>query len=83
MENEKCSWWLQCANGGGDCWILEPEKCVRFMPIRGNNLTKVSGVIETPPEIDNEKFGQYFSNWIESMGWIFAGYFCEYKEEEV
>jgi hypothetical protein len=43
------------------------------MPLHNTNLTKIIGVVETPPEIDYDKFNQYFVNWITSMGWSFCG----------
>ena len=82
MKNKKCPWNKKCRNGADGCWTLEPENCVRFLPIEGTNLTKINGVIETPPNIDWDKFSQYFSNWIESMGWSFCGSFCRYEEKE-
>ena len=82
MENNKCSWNDKCRNGGDGCFVREPENCVRFMPLDGTNLTEVKVTIETPPEIDDKKFSQYFFNWIESMGWSCCGIISPYKEEE-
>lgn len=81
-RKKKCPWWDKCRNGDEGCYAREPEKCVRFMPIEGTNLTEVKVIVETPPDIDCDKFSQYFMNWIESMGWSFCGTMHEYKEEE-
>lgn len=78
---KKCSWYKKCLNGGQGCWSAEPKSCVRYLPTEGTNLTEINGVIETPPNIDEDKFSQYFTNWIDSMGWCFCGSFKEYKEE--
>lgn len=83
MENEKCSWCNKCRNGNDGCWTSEPKNCVRYLPLEGTYLTEIKGVIETPPEIDCNKFSQFFMNWIESMGWSFAGGFKKYEDEEV
>ena len=82
MENEKCVWSDKCQNGADGCWTLEPENCVRFMPLEGTNLTEVKGFVETPPDINNDKFIQHFMNWIESMGWHFCGSFKPYEDDE-
>ena len=82
MKVKRCPWHKNCRNGSDGCYSAEPETCVRFLPLNGTNLTKIAGVVETPPEIDLDKFSQYFTNWIESMGWSFAGGFSPYKEEE-
>lgn len=81
-RKKKCPWRNTCRNGGDGCYSREPENCVRFMPLEGNNLTEISGIVETPPGIDDDKFVQYFTNWIESMGWSFCGSFKKYEEEE-
>ena len=52
------------------------------MPLEGTNLTDLNGTVETPPDIDSNKFAQYFSNWIESMGWSFCGVIAPYDDEE-
>ena len=82
MNDMKCSWHDKCNNGGEGCYAREPENCVRFMPLDGTNLTDISGVVETPPCVDHDKFHQYFLNWIESMGWSFCGIIGAYKDEE-
>lgn len=82
MKKKKCPWHNKCRSGDDGCFTREPENCVRFMPIDGTNLTEIDGIIETPPEIDNDKFGQYFINWIESMGWSFCGTLKKYEEDE-
>lgn len=79
---KKCRWCNECRNGGDGCWTSEPENCIRFLPLKGGNLTEFSGTIETPPEINCDKFSQYFMNWVDSMGWSFTGSFAPYKEEE-
>lgn len=82
MENVKCPWNEYCQNGYEGCYNKEPENCIRFMPHEGTNLTDISGTVETPPGIDSEKFGQYFTNWIESMGWSFCGVIAPYDDED-
>ena len=82
MKKKKCPWHNKCRNGGDGCFAREPENCVRFMPIEGTNLTEINGIVETPPEVDDDKFGQYFINWIESMGWSFCGSLKKYEDEE-
>lgn len=79
---KKCSWYKKCRNGGDGCWSVEPQNCVRFLPIEGTNLTEINGIVETPPNIDDDKFNQYFINWIESMGWSFCGIFNKYEEKD-
>ena len=81
MIYKLCPRYKACRNGNGGCYSAEPEKCIRFLPLNGTNLTKIAGVIETPPEIDCDKFSQYFANWIESMGWSFCGSFNPYEGE--
>ena len=81
IENSKCPWHDKCRNGADGCWILEPEKCVRFLPLEGTNLININGTIETPHEIDIDKFSQYFSNWIDGMGWSFCGSMSPYTDE--
>ena len=80
MFKPKCPWWEKCMNGGDGCFTIEPEKCVRFMPTEGTNCTEIDGIVETPPDVDDDKFTQYFLNWIESMGWSFCGSFKKYEE---
>ena len=82
MKKKKCPWHNKCRNGGEGCYARKPENCVRFMPIDGTNLTEIDGIIETPPEIDDDKFCQYFINWIESMGWSFCGSCKKYEDED-
>lgn len=81
MAKKKCPWRNKCRNGGEGCWNVEPENCVRFLPTEGTNLTSIDGIVETPPNIDCEKFSQYFMNWLDSMGWSFCGSFKKYEEE--
>lgn len=81
MNENKCLWADKCSNGNDNCYTIEPQNCVRFMPLVGTNLTTINGVVETPPEIDADKFNQYFINWIESMGWSFCGGTDSYEEE--
>ena len=82
MKHKKCPWYKNCRNGDDGCYSTEPEKCIRFLPLEGTNLTKISGIIETPPEIDCDKFTQYFINWVDSMGWSFCGHLSTYTEED-
>ena len=82
MKHRSCLWRKVCRNGNNGCYSAEPKNCVRFLPLDGTNLTEISGVIETPPEIDSDKFSQYFSNWIDSMGWSFCGFFGPYTDED-
>lgn len=81
MKN-KCSWNMKCRNGDDGCFSIEPERCVRFMPLEGTNLTDVDVIVETPPDVDDDKFAQYFMNWIDSMGWSFCGTINKYEDEE-
>lgn len=81
MSKKKCPWRDKCRNGGDGCFTIEPEKCVRFMPTVGTNLTEINGIVETPPGINDDKFVQYFTNWIDSMGWSFCGS-CKKVEED-
>ena len=82
MKKEKCPWSKKCQNGGDGCWCRELEKCVRFLPVEGTNLTEIKGVVETPPGVDYDQFSQHFSNWIEAMGWSFCGSFGKYEEKD-
>lgn len=82
MRKKKCPWKNKCRNGGDDCWAREPENCVRFLPTEGTNLTSIKGVVETPPDIDDDKFIQYFTNWLDSMGWSFCGSFSKEDPKE-
>ena len=82
MKKRHCPWSKKCRNGGDGCWSREPESFVRYLPLEGTNLTEINGVVETPPDIDYDKFNQYFTNWIDSMGWSFCGSFMKYEEEE-
>lgn len=82
ITNELCPWHKDCRNGTSGCYSVNPENCVRFLPITGTNFTKITGVVETPPEIDCNKFNQYFINWVESMGWNFCGGFSPCENEE-
>lgn len=82
MSNEKCPWHNKCRNGGDGCWSLEPENCVRFLPTEGTNKFDIAGVIEVPPEVDEDKFSQYFSNWIDYMGWSHSTIIQPYVEDE-
>lgn len=75
MKKRSCLWNKKCRNGNDNCYSDTPESCVRFLPLEGTNLTEISGIVETPPEIDCDKFSQHFVNWIESMGWSFCGSF--------
>lgn len=79
---KKCGYADVCRNGGDGCFTHEPSKCVRFLPIKGTNLTHIDMVIETPPDIDYDKCSQIFSNWVESLGWSVCGSANPYKETE-
>ena len=83
MKTKACPWHEICQNSSDGCYTAEPENCVRFMPLNGTNLTRIVGVVETPSEIDYDKFNQYFVNWISAMGWSFCGGCapCENEEE--
>lgn len=80
--SKKCIHDKTCQNANNGCTADPLHRCVRFLPIEGTNLTKISGVVETPPEIDHDIFDQMFINWIESMGWLFAGSTSPYYDEE-
>lgn len=82
-RKRKCPWKDKCRNGGDGCYSREPESCVRFMPTEGTNCTEIDGIVETPPDIDDDKFAQYFMNWIDSMGWSFCGSFKKFEEKNV
>lgn len=82
MSRKRCPWYKKCRNGDEGCFARNPANCVRFMPLDGTNLTEIDGIIETPPDVDDDKFGQYFINWIESMGWSFCGSLNKYEDEE-
>lgn len=84
--NKKCVHYQTCQNGNEGCIANPLHRCVRFLPITNTNYTKISGVVETPPEVDDDVFSQLFVNWIDSMGWKFAGgtspYYVEDWDEE-
>ena len=82
MKKKKCPWCNTCQNGDEGCWSLNPEKCVRFLPVEGTNLTEIKGVVETPPGVDFDQFSQHFMNWLDAMGWRFCGSFGRYKEDD-
>lgn len=71
-----------CQNGGEGCWISDKEICVRYLPLKNTNLTKIDGVIETPPNIDNDAACQMFVNWIDSLGWKFTGQTYTYEFDQ-
>ena len=81
MKKRKCPWAKKCRNGNEGCWRNDAENCVRYLPTEGTNLTDISGVVETPPNVDYDKFSQYFTNWLDAMGWCFCGSFKKYEEE--
>lgn len=83
MGNQKCPWHNKCRNGGDGCFHANPEKCVRFLPLEGTNLTEVDFIVETPPHIDSCAFSEMFWNWIECMGWSGCGSTRPYVEEDV
>ena len=80
--NNKCPWHEKCRNGADGCWSSEPEKCIRFLPLEGTNLSEIRGIVETPPEVDTDRFSQYFSNWVDSMGWSYCGMISPYKDDD-
>lgn len=63
----------RCQHKKEKCRMLEGEKCIRYMPCDNTNFIQIGGVVETPPEIDEDIFSQQFINWIESMGYYFGG----------
>lgn len=81
-KNKKCPWWKKCRNGDEGCVETNPENCVRFMPLDETNLVEIDGTVEVPPDIDYNKFSQYFINWVHSMGWAFCGMIKRHEEEE-
>ena len=83
MRNKKCPWHNKCRNGGDGCVHNEPEKCVRFLPLEGTNLTELVCTVETPPHIDSEAFSQMFFNWLDCMGWSGCAFTKPYEEEDV
>ena len=82
MKNKLCPAHKECRNGYDGCYSADPKTCVRFLPLDGTNLTKITGIIETPPEIDCDKFSQFFTNWVVSMGWSFCGGFSPQEDME-
>lgn len=82
MKKKLCPWSKKCRNGNDGCYFQDPENCIRFLPIEGTNISEISVIVETPPEIDNDKFSQYFINWIDSMGWSFCGSISSYLGEK-
>lgn len=81
MDNEKCIWDNKCRNGGDGCYHKNPERCVRFLPLEGTNLTKVVFTVETPPHIDSDMFSEMFGNWLDCMGWSGCGFTHPYSED--
>lgn len=79
MSRERCPNADRCQHGDSGCYGDLP--CVRFPPNEGTNLIKIYGVLEVPPFINSDLFCQYFSNWVESMGWLFSGGIGPYEEE--
>lgn len=72
-----------CQHREEGCWFIDDsEKCVRFLPECRTNLTEIDGIIETPPNVDSDTFLQMFSNWLDSMGWLFCGITAPYDEEK-
>jgi hypothetical protein len=82
LKKKKCVAYMTCQNGNEGCYTREPEKCVRFLPVKGTNLTKLSYVIETPPHIDWEACSDMFGNWVDSLGWKMCGYSEKVENEE-
>ena len=77
---------LQCANcknKNGYCWSSDDSRCVRYLPETNTNFIKIDGVVETPPEIDVDKFNQMFINWIESLGYLFGGGVSPLADDEI
>lgn len=71
-----------CQNGGDGCRVAKGCSCERFLPIEGTNLTEIKGTIETPPDVNCDKFAELFSIWMESKGWRGTTIFKPYTEEE-
>ena len=69
-RSEQCA---MCKNNNGNCWQKQEAKCVRYLPEKNTNFIKIEGVVETPPEVDADRFGQMFINWVESLGYVFGG----------
>lgn len=80
MKQKACSRYKDCQHGNSGCYASTPETCVRFLPLKSTHLTTITGTVETPPEIDDDKFNQYFINWIESMGWKFNGIISPHEQ---
>ena len=53
--------------------MREGEYCIKYLPCENTNLICINGVVETPPDIDDDVFMQQFINWIESLGYNFGG----------
>ena len=69
-----------CKNNSGNCWQKQDAKCVRYLPENNTNFIKIEGVVETPPEVDADRFCQMFINWIESLGYLYGGGIAPYEE---
>lgn len=82
MKKKKCPWWNKCRNGADGCYHLNPEKCVRFLPLEGTHLTHIEFTIETPPHIDSNAFVDMFTNWLDCMGWSGCGFSKPYDKED-
>ena len=55
------------------CWVVEGESCIKYLPLKNTNFIHIDGVVETPPNVDEDIFAQQFINWIESLGYCFGG----------
>lgn len=83
MRNKKCPWHNKCRNGGDGCSHHNPEKCVRFLPLEGTNLTEVVFTVETQPHIDSYALSEMLTNWFDCMGWSYCGTTKPYEDEEI
>ena len=80
-KSKKCVAHNICQNGNEGCTTRDPNRCIRYLPLSGTNLTKISYIIETPPHIDWEMCSDMLTNWIDSMGWHICGIAEKYEEE--
>jgi len=53
--------------------MIEGEYCIKYLPCENTNFISINGVVETPPDVDEDIFLQQFISWIESLGYNFGG----------
>ena len=67
-----------CQHKKNKCRVIDGLGCIKYLPCENTNFIHIDGVVETPPEVDEDIFTQQFINWIESLGYNFGGleFFC-------